>query len=131
MGRNRPKRENMKYEIYEFYIKQHPIYIVQPRKGVLKTMLFLPTLLRVDFINRPTLTKVLNKLYKKGYRFIPKEDRVSMDQEYEYELNVVRTQSNSPFKTKNYSPSIGRIGFNKTKLMKLYGIKTNKYGLYI
>lgn len=121
----------MKYEIYEFHTQQQPVYIVQPRKGVLKTLLFFPTVLGIDFMKKPTLTKVLNKLYKKGYRFAPKESRVSADKEYEREMHIVRTNSTSVFKTKKYNPSKGRIGFDKDELMRLYRIKTNKKGMYI
>ena len=121
----------MKYDIFEIYTKEIPVYVVTPRKGIFKTFAFLPMLLRLDFEQDPSLGKILKTLYKKGFYFIPDDQRAVSDTEAYNEKLITKQYSEVPFKTRKYNPSIGRIGFNKNKLEKLYGIKKDKYGLYV
>ena len=64
-----------KYDILCFYSEECPVYIVLPRLSTVEALMLMPRILSIDFDKDQSLCNVLDRLYRLGFRFVPKKKR--------------------------------------------------------
>ena len=98
-----------KYDILCFYSEECPVYIVLPRLSTVEALMLMPRILSIDFDKDQSLCNVLDRLYRLGFRFVPKKKRAKNDKEYDKEKNTCKYDNTAfldDFLTRLYSSDV-------------------------